>query len=67
MLTITHTIEHTREGTQVLSDTRGIEQVGIETLQLIHDRTDVLDAVCEFYLHRLLDDTYQSVTVLHGT
>ena len=67
MLTITHTIKHTRQGTQILSHTRGIEQVGVETLQLIHNRTDVLDAVCQFHLHGLFDHTHEGMTMLHGT
>ena len=67
MLTIAHTIEHTSEGAEVLSHTRGVEQVGIETLQLIHNRTDILDAIGQFYLHGLLNHTYQSMAMLHGS
>ena len=67
MLTIAHAIQEGSQSTQVLSHTRGVEQVGVETLKLIHDSTDVLDTISEFYTHTFLNHTYQSMAMLHGS
>ena len=39
----------------------------VDTLQLIHDGTDVLDTIAKLHTHSFLDDTYQRMTVGHGT
>ena len=39
---------------------------GVETLQLIHDSADVLDAVGEFHSKSFLDDPHEGVAVHHG-
>ena len=67
MLTVTHTIKHTSKSTEVLSHTRGVEQVGIETLKLVHNRTDVLDTVCQLNAKSFLNYTNQSMAMLHGS
>jgi hypothetical protein len=41
--------------------------VRVKTLKLVHDGTNVLDTVGKLNLHSLLDNTYQSVAMLHGT
>ena len=67
VLTVAHAIQHTGEGTQILSHTRGVEQVGVETLKFVHDGTDILDTVGELNAHTFLNHTYQCVAVLHGS
>ena len=67
MLTVAHAIQEGSQGTQVLSHTRGVQQVRIQTLQLVHDGTDILDTVGELHAHGLFNHTYQCMTVLHGT
>ena len=39
----------------------------VDTLQLVHDGTDVLYALSQFYLHRLFNDAHQRMAVHHGT
>ena len=41
--------------------------MGVETLKLVHDRTDVLDTVGQLHAHTFLNHTYQCVAVLHGS
>ena len=67
MLTVAHAIEHRRESTQVLTYARGVEQVGVKTLQLVHNRADILDAVGELHAQTFLNHTDQCVAVLHGS
>ena len=67
VLAVAHAIEERGQGTEVLSTARGVEQVRVETLQLVHDGANVLDAVGELNAHAFLDDTHQCMTVLHGT
>ena len=38
----------------------------VQTLELIHDGTDVVYAVAELYAHSLLDDAYKRMAVVHG-
>ena len=45
VLTVAHAVEECGQGTQVLCGTAKIEQVRVDTLQLVHDGTDVADAV----------------------
>ena len=67
VLTVTHTIQHTCESAKVLSHTRGVEQVRVETLKLVHDGTDILDAVGKLNAHTFLNHTHQSMAMLHGS
>ena len=66
MLTVTHTVEECSQSTQVLCSTAEVQQVRVDTLQLIHDSTDVVDTIRKFDTHSLLDNAYQSVAVHHG-
>ena len=45
VLTVTHTVEERCESAEVLCCTAEVEQVAVNTLQLVHDGTDVVDAV----------------------
>ena len=66
MLTVTHTVEESRQGTEVLGARSKEEQVVVDTLQLVHDGADVTDAVAELNAHSFLDDTDEGVTMVHG-
>ena len=66
VLTVTHTVEECSQSTQVLCGTTEVQQVRVDTLQLIHDSTDVVDTIRKFDTHSLLDNAYQSVAVHHG-
>ena len=65
VLTVTHTVKERCESTEVLSITAEIEKMTVNTLELIHDCTDNLDTVREFYTKCLLDYATDSVTVNH--
>ena len=65
VLTVTHTVKECCESTEVLSITAEIEKMTVNTLELIHDCTDNLDTVREFYTKCLLDNATDSVTVNH--
>ena len=67
MLTVAHVVEESCKGTQVLCTATQVEQVRINTLEFIHNRTDICDALIELNTHSLFDDTYQRMTVHHGT
>ena len=67
MLTIAHSIKESRKGTQVLSTAGSEQQVAIQTLQLVHDGTNVMDTVAKFNAHALLYDANKRMTLLHGT
>ena len=45
VLTVAHAVEECGQGTQVLCGTAEVQQVRVDTLQLIHDSTDVADTV----------------------
>ena len=66
VLTIAHSIKESRKRTQVLSAASRVKEMVVYTLQLIHDRTDIADAVGQFYAHALLNDTDKRMTVHHG-
>ena len=38
----------------------------VQTLKLVHDGTDIVDAVGQLNLHCFLDDAHQRVALLHG-
>ena len=40
--------------------------MGVDTLKLVHDGTDVVDAVAELNAHTLLYHAYKSMTVHHS-
>ena len=65
MFAVAHTVEHTRECAQVLCAARCVEQVVVDALQLVHNGTNVLNALRKLYAHSLFDDAYQCVAVHH--
>ncbi len=66
MLTVAHAVEECGEGREVLSAGAEEQQVVVDTLQLIHDGADVVDAVAELNTHGLFDDANKRVAVGHG-
>ena len=52
---------------KVLCQAREEEQVGVDTLQLIHHGANHLHAVADFYAQRLLNTHAERMAVLHGT
>ena len=66
VLTVAHAVEECCQGTQVLCGTAEVEQVAVDTLELVHDCTDVVDAVAELNAHTLLYHAYKSMTVHHS-
>ena len=67
VLAVAHSIKEGGQRAQVLGTAGGEQQVAVQTLQLVHDGADVMDAVGELYAHRLLNHTYQCMALLHGT
>ena len=67
VFTVAHTIEESCQGTEILCKTPQIEQVGIDTLKLVHDGTNVLDTIGELHTHSLFYDTTNGMTSLHST
>ena len=65
MLTVAHGVEECRKGTKVLCAASKVEQVRVNTLQLVHNGTHVLDAVSELDTKSLLYDTHECMTVHH--
>ena len=53
--------------TQVLAKTAKEKNVRVNTLQLVHNRTDYLYAVAHLYTHGMFNTHTQRVTVLHST
>ena len=65
MLAVAHAVEECGEGTEVLSAATAVEQVGVETLKLVHDSAHILDAVGELHAQRLLNNSHEGMTMHH--
>ena len=66
LLTVAETIKECRGGTEVLTEAGEEQDVGVDTLQLIHNSTDDLHAIAHLNAHSLLDTHAERVAVLHG-
>src|SRR5574344_1453511 len=67
LLAFAESVEESRQGTRVHRHARIVDTVGSNTLQLVHNGTNVLYAGTHLQLHGLLDAHAQRVPVLHGT
>ena len=65
LLAVAETVEESRRGTKVLAETAEEQDVRVDTLQLVHNRTDHLHAVAHLHAHGLLDTHTERVAVLH--
>ena len=67
LFTVAESIKEGRRSTEVLTQAAEEENVRVDTLQLVHNRTDYLYAVAHFYPHSLLNTHTQGMAVLHRT
>jgi len=66
MFAVAHRVKESGERTEVLCTAARIEQMRIDTLQLVHNGTDILDAVGQLYAHGLLYHADKRVAGHHG-
>ena len=66
MLTVAHTVEECGERTKVLGAAATIEQVRVNTLQLVHDGAHILDTVGKFHTQGFFNHPNQRMAVHHG-
>ena len=66
ILTVTHTVKECSEGAKVLSITTEVKQVTINTLKLIHDSTNHLNALRQLNAHCLFNYSADSMTIDHS-
>ncbi|CCY16554.1 putative uncharacterized protein [Prevotella sp. CAG:755] len=66
LFAVAEAVEEGRSGAEVLAEARKVEDVRVDSLQLIHDGADVLYALADFYAHSLFDAHAERVAVLHG-
>ena len=66
VLAVAHAVEEGGQGAEVLCRTAEVEQVRVDTLELVHDGAYVVYAVCELNAHALLYHAHESVAVHHG-
>ena len=64
LLAVTETIEESCQGTQVHAQTGEEQQVGINTLQLVHDGTNVLHALAHLDAHGIFDTHTECMTIV---
>ena len=65
LLTLAHTIYECRECAKVLCAAAVEQQMAVDTLQLVHYCTDILDAVRQFHAHSLLYHRAEGMAVHH--
>ena len=67
LFAVAETIEECGGSTEVLTQTAEEEDVAVNTLQLVHNRTDNLYAGAHFDAHGLLDTHAERMASLHGS